>query len=75
MSRTKRHERKIRVVGQPRTEPDARRIAKAILALALDAEDASDRFDELAGDERVIARRRAATRDPSEHPDQQGRAS
>ena len=79
MSKTNRHHWKIRVVGQPRKEPDVRRIAKAIIALALDAEDASDRFDDLAGTERAIARRRAAAHDAPaetrEHPGQQDRAS
>ena len=48
----------IRVVGQRRNEPDVRRIAKAIIHLAIDAEDATDRFDELGQTERAIDRRR-----------------
>ena len=69
MSRTNRRERKIRVVGQVRKEPDVRRIAKAIIALSLDLDETSDRFDDLIGTEQAIVTRRRATRRESSKTD------
>jgi hypothetical protein len=58
MSRTNKHKREIRVVGKPRKEPDIRRIAKAIVLLSLDADEADQRFAELAQTEQAISKRR-----------------
>lgn len=69
MSRTNKQPRRIRVTGKPRKEPDVRRIAKAIIQLSLDAEDANDRFDDLAGTERAIARRRQAKPERTDQPE------
>ncbi len=63
MSRTSKRERRIRVVGKRRKEPDVRRIAKAIVLLSLDADEADQRFADLADTERAIARRRHASDD------------
>ena len=69
MSKTNKKDVRIRVVGQRRKEPDVRRIAKAIVRLALDADDATDKFAELEATERTIARRRKAN-DTTEPPEQ-----
>ena len=61
MSNTNKNEVRIRVVGQRRNEPDVRRIAKAIIRLSLDADEATDRLLDLEQEERAIARRRRAT--------------
>ena len=61
MSNTNKKEVRIRVVGQRRNEPDVRRIAKAIIRLSLDADEATDRLLDLEQEERAIARRRRAT--------------
>jgi hypothetical protein len=61
MSKTNTKEVRIRVVGQRRAEPDVRRIAKAIIRLRLDADEATDRLLDLEQDERASARRRRAT--------------
>lgn len=58
MGRTNRRERRIRVVGKRRKEPDVRRIAKAIVLLSLDADEADQRFADLESTERDITRRR-----------------
>lgn len=67
MSRTHKKELQIRVVGQRRKEPDVRRIAKAIIRLSLDADEATDRLLELDQQQRtVVRRRRAAGAEPGE---------
>ena len=55
MSRTRREVR-IRVVGQQRKEPDARRLAKAIIRLCLDADEVEGRLADL--DAGTAARRK-----------------
>lgn len=61
MSNNNKKEVRIRVVGQRRNEPDVRRIAKAIIRLSLDADEATDRLLDLEHEERAITRRRRAT--------------
>ena len=65
-SNSNKKEVRIRVVGQRRNEPDVRRIAKAIIRMSLDSEDATDRLLDLAADERAIARRRRVDDTPPE---------
>jgi hypothetical protein len=65
---------RVRVVGKPRREPDARRLARAIIRLSLDeqmgTEDADDRLDELAHEQRGLARqRREAHRATHDQPE------
>jgi hypothetical protein len=69
MSRTNKQPRQIRVTGKPRKEPDVRRIAKAIIQLSLDADDANDRFAALEDTERAIARRRQTKSGQTDQPE------
>ncbi len=69
MSRTNRRDRNINVSGQLRKEPDVRRIARAIIALSLDMDETSERFDDLIGTEQVIVTRRRGKRQTPETPD------
>ena len=70
MSRTRRREVRIRVVGDRRKEPDVRRIAKAIIRMSLDGDDTADQLGELEHRQRQLTRRRKS---PAEG-DQKGAA-
>lgn len=66
MGKTYRKEVRVRVAGQRRKEPDVRRLAKAIIRMSLDNDEATEQMLELEHQERVRARRPDVADEPPE---------